>query len=335
MNRDSGALRCASRGKPLNTCNTKRARYRWYRASFLLAICAAACTEPSSQEAKQVDSVQRTTVVGTLQNHNIDEASGLARSQRHPDVFWAINDDGPSELFAFDSTGRDLGRVKISHASNRDWEDIASFTLDGVAYLLIADTGDNDGERKDVRLYVVEEPKPGKSKVDVAWRFDFKYPEGARDAEAVAVDVENQQVLVLTKRDIPVLLYSVPLVPDSKKRQSATRLGAVNSLPRPTRSEIEFAPKTDNWHWQPTSMDISADGTKAVVLTYGGVYLYERGPDQSWLAALQQQPVVISRTHNRQAEAAAFNASGDAIFITLEQRNAPLFRLGLDGVPEE
>ena len=335
MNRASGALRCVRIGKALTTCNTKRARYRWCRASFLLAICVAACTEPSSQEAKQVDSVQRTTVVGTLQNHNIDEASGLARSQRHPNVFWAVNDDGPSELFAFDGAGRDLGRVKISHASNRDWEDIASFTLDGVAYLLIADTGDNDGKRKDVRLYVVEEPKPGKSKVDVAWRFDFKYPEGARDAEAIAVDVENQQVLILTKRDIPVLLYSVPLVPDSKKRQSATRLGAVNSLPRPARSEIEFAPKTNNWHWQPTSMDISGDGTKAVVLTYGGVYLYERDPDQSWLAALQQQPVVISRTHNRQAEAAAFNASGDAIFITLEQRNAPLFRLPIDGASNE
>ena len=147
-------------------------------------------------------------------------------------------------------------------ASNRDWEDIASFTLDGVAYLLIADIGDNDGKRKDVRLYVVEEPKPGKSKVDYAWRLDFEYPEGARDAEAIAVDVENRQVLVLTKRDIPALLYSVPLVPESKKRQTATRLGAVGSLPQPTRSEIEFAAKTDSWHWQPTSMDIS-DGRDA------------------------------------------------------------------------
>ena len=81
-------------------------------------------------------------------------------------------------------------------------------------------------------------------------------------------------------------------------------------------------------------MDISDDGMQAVILTYGGVYLYERGPDQSWLTALQRQPRVISRTHNRQAESAAFNASGDAVFITLEQRNAPLFRLPLSGAPE-
>jgi len=125
-----------------------------------------------------------------------------------------------------------------------------------------------------VRLYVIEEPEPGKSKVDYAWRLDFEYPEGPRDAEAIAVDVENQRVLVLTKSDIPALLYSVPLVPDSKKRQSATRLGAVGSLPQPTRSEVEFAAKTDSWHWQPTSMDITEDESHAVILTYGGVYLY-------------------------------------------------------------
>jgi hypothetical protein len=266
---------------------------------LLAVISIAACTPAADESAS--------TIVGTLQNYKIDEASGLARSQRYPDVFWVINDDGPSELYAIDSAGRDLGRVKLSDASNRDWEDIASFTLDGVGYLLIADIGDNDGKRKDVRLYVIEEPEPGISKVDYAWRFE---------------------------RDIPALLYSVPLVPDSKKGQAATRLGVVDSLPQPTRSEIQFAARTNTLHWQPTSMDISDDGTQAVVLTYGGVYLYERGPGQNWLTALQQPPRVISRTRNRQAEAAAFNADGDAIFITLEQRNAPLFRLPLSGAPE-
>ena len=81
-------------------------------------------------------------MVGRLQNAQIDEASGLARSQRYPDVFWVANDDGPSVLYAIDSTGKDLGRVTIKDASNRDWEDLASFTLDGVPYLLAADIGD-------------------------------------------------------------------------------------------------------------------------------------------------------------------------------------------------
>ncbi len=155
------------------------------------------------------------------------------------------------------------------------------------------------------------------SKVDYAWRVDFSYPGGPRDAEAIAVDIESEQVLVLTKRDIPARLYSVPLRPGSKKRQDATRLGVIVRLP------------------QATGMDISGDGKRAVVLTYGGVFLFPREPGEDWLTAMQRQPVVVSRTRNRQAEAIAFSADGDALYITLEQRNAPLFRLPIDGASNE
>ncbi len=296
----------------------KEARYRWYRAFFLPLFLVSGCSpaeEPPS------------SVVGRLQNANIDEASGIARSQRYPDVFWVANDDGPSVLYAIDSTGQDRGRVTVKDASNRDWEDLASFTLDGVPYLVAADIGDNDGSRKDVRLYVIEEPEAGDDKVKPAWRIEFTYPEGPRDAESVAIDVENERVLVLTKRDVPALLYALPLQPGTKKRIHAERLGVVASLPQPSRSDLEFARQANSWHWQPTSMDISNDGLQAVVLTYGGVYLYPRSAGQGWLEALQQPPLVVSRSANRQAESVAFDASGDSIFITLEQRNAPLFRL--------
>ncbi|MEJ2128624.1 MAG: hypothetical protein P8X81_07230 [Woeseiaceae bacterium] len=285
----------------------------------MAAICVAAGCSPPPETP--------TTIVGTIQNHKIDEASGLARSQRHDNVFWVANDDGPSVLYAIDSTGKDLGRVKIKDASNRDWEDLASFTLDGVPYLVAADIGDNDADRKDVRLYVIEEPEAGDDKVDYAWRIEFSYAEGPRDAEAVAVDVENERVLVMTKRDVPASLYSVPLKPDSDKRQTAVRLGFVASLPQPTRSDVKFTPKTDAAFWRPTSMDIANDGSSAVVLTYGGVFLYPRASGQDWLDAFQRQPRVISRSGNRQAESVAFNDAGDAVYITLEQRNAPLFRL--------
>lgn len=268
-----------------------------------------------------------TSVAGRLQNAKIDEASGLARSQRYPDVFWVANDDGPSVLYAIDGTGKDLGRVTVKDASNRDWEDLASFTLDGVPYLIAADIGDNEGKRKDVRLYIIEEPEAGDDKVKPAWRIEFTYPEGPRDAESVAVDVDNERVLVLTKRDVPALLYALPLRPDTKKRIDAERLGVVASLPQPSRSDLEFARRANSWHWQPTSMDVSGDGMNAIVLTYGGVYLYPRSPGQDWLEALQQSPLVVSRSSNRQAESVAFTAAGDFVYITLEQRNAPLFRL--------
>jgi hypothetical protein len=82
-------------------------------------------------------------------------------------------------------------------------------------------------------------------------------------------------------------------------------------------------------------MDISDDGMRAVVLTYGGVYLYQRRPDEDWLEAMHRPALVVSRSGNRQAEAIAFDNSGSALYITLEQRNAPLFRLPIDGASNE
>jgi endonuclease/exonuclease/phosphatase family metal-dependent hydrolase len=299
----------------------------------LLAVLAAAGCSPATDDREQDTNRVTSTIVGTIENNDVDEASGLARSQRNPDVLWVINDDGPSVLHAIDATGGMLGRVNIKDASNRDWEDLASFTLDGVPYLLAADIGDNDGKRKDVRFYVVEEPDPGEKKVDYAWRVDFSYPGGPRDAESIAVDVENERVLVLTKRDIPARLYSVPLRPDSKKRQEATRLGAVGGLPQPSRRDVEFASKTDNYYWQPTSMDISDDGSRAVVLTYGGIFLFDRQPGTAWDDALKGIPAVVSRTRNREAEAITFIMNGSALLVTLEQRNSPLIRVPLESSP--
>jgi len=294
-----------------------------------VSVVLLACAPPSDAPARQ-----NSTIVGQLEDSSIDEASGLARSQRDPNVLWVINDDGPSVLHAIDLTGKDLGRVKISDTSNKDWEDLASFSLDGIPYLLVADTGDNDRKRDSVKLYVIEEPEPNESKTKVSWSIKFRYPKKRRDAEAIAVDVENKRVLILTKREIPAGLYSVPLLPASKKTQKATRLGVLGSLPQPSRIDVQSAPKTDIYYWQPTGMDITDDGSAAVILTYGGVYLFHKGPGDDWLGVLQRQPLVVSRTGNREAESVTFNATGNAIYITLELPNAPLFRLELDGEPE-
>lgn len=300
----------------------------------MLPLLLAACI-PANDDDPDGAEPPGPGIAGRLQNPVIDEVSGMARSGRHQDVFWVVNDDGPSVLHAINASGRDLGQVTVKKASNRDWEDLAAFTHDGAPYLLVADIGDNDSQRKDVRLYIVEEPEAGADDVAVAWRVEFTYPEGPRDAEAVAVDAAAREILVLTKRDVPARLYALPLRPDTDERIKARLLVDVDSLPQPSRQDIERAPATDNWHWQPTGMDLSPDGRRLVVLTYGGVYLYERPAGSGWTDALRQAPRVISATGNRQAESVAFDSSGSAIYITLEQRHAPLYRLELDGGPNE
>ena len=125
----------------------------------------------------QPQAARTSTVVGTLENNEIDEASGLARSQVDPDVLWLVNDDGPAVLHAIDSSGNMLARVKIADTSNRDWEDLASFTLDGVPYLLLADIGDNAAKRKTPPAGRSQRfPTPRLPEVSVSW---WGRPDGA------------------------------------------------------------------------------------------------------------------------------------------------------------
>jgi len=292
---------------------------RW----ILVAIVVAGCSGSANSVISQV---------GQLENKNLDEASGLARSQRDSNVLWSMNDDGKPVLYAFDLQGRHLGKVSIDGANNKDWEDLASFTLDETPYLLVADIGDNDARRKTRRLYVVEEPRPDDKNVDIAWQIRFSYAEGPRDIEAVAVDTDTATVLLLSKREIPAVLYSLPLRSGTDEVLIAERLGAVTSLPQPSRSDVQMAPKTDDWYWQPTGMDIAADNLSAIVLTYAGVYYYRRDAEQSWIDAFERRPMGVGLNKLRNAEAICFNDSGSAAYVTVEKKRAPLIRIDLTGV---
>ena len=170
---------------------------------------------------------------GRLEDPNIREASGLARSQRQPGVLWTINDSGAQEiLYAIDHSGADLGRTELKKSKNKDWEDLASFTLDGDPYLMVADIGDNDAKHKSRKLYFLKEPKAGKQDTKVDWEIDFEYPNGPRDAEAAAIDIENERVLMLSKRDIPPSLYEVPLRTADDRKVTAKWLGTIDGLPQ-------------------------------------------------------------------------------------------------------
>jgi hypothetical protein len=301
---------------------------------FLLAACSEQAAEPSEDERRP-----RLIVAGQLENESLIEASGLARSQRDPDIFWSINDGGSKpRLYAFDGTGAHRGRIKLENAKNRDWEDIASFTLDGEPWLLVADIGDTDSKRKKVLLYVVAEPdlsEDAKVRREPAWEVEFRYPDGPRDAEAVVVDTANERVLILTKRDLPPVLYEVPLRPASEETVTAKWLGPVESLPLPSRQDVDQAVLTKDWHWQPTGMDVSADGRLAVILTYRAIYVFRVEPDSDLYDALSGQAYALGLGNFRDAESVAFHADGESIFVTVERRHAPLLRIDLKGgLPE-
>ena len=271
---------------------------------------------------------------GRLEDSRIREASGIARSQREPGVLWVINDSGAKEfLYAIDASGASLGRTELKKSSNKDWEDLASFELDGKPYLMVADIGDNDGRHKSRRLYFLKEPEAGKKSTTVDWEVSFRYPDGPRDAEAAAVDIDNERVLILSKRDIPPALYELPLrTDDDDEKVTARWLGTIAGLPHPSRQDVEFAPRTKDWHWQPSAMDISKDNRAAVILTYRAAYYFLRRPGQDWYDAFNMEPIRIGLGNFVNAEAVAFADDHRTVVVTGENRNALLLRVDL-GMP--
>ena len=300
---------------------------------FLLLSCACSDAGPEPATPDRLMPV----MIGRLEDPVIREASGLARSQRTENVLWTINDNGAKEwVHAISPRGKRLGEFDLKKSDNVDWEDLASFKMDGDPYLLVADIGDNEARRKKRTLYVVKEPgvkKKDQEKVD--WRIDFKYPDGPRDAESVAVDTENRRALVLSKRDIPPVLYEVPLQPDDDGKVTATWLGTIRSLPPPSRRDVEFAPKTKDWHWQPVGMDISADNLAAVIMTYRAVYYFERQPGQDWFDALNTRPRRVSLGNFRNAEAIAFANDERMVVVTGENRHSPILAIDFNESSEQ
>lgn len=270
--------------------------------------------------------------IAIIEQENLVEASGLARSQIHPGILWAMNDGGSKpRVYAFDETGTHRGRLTIDPSKNRDWEDLASFKMDGKPYLLVADIGDNHSRHETLKLYVVEEPDiedDDKVRSEPAWVIEFRYPDGARDAESIAVDADEGFVYIMSKRSIPPELYRVPLAP-ADGVITAEKLGQVRSLPPPRRIDVELAPKIKDWFWQPVAMDFSEDGRRAVVMTYRYIFVYRRAAGEAWFDVLNRRPSPISLGAFRDGESAVISTDGQSVFATTERAFPPLLKAPL------
>jgi len=253
----------------------------------------------------------------------VTEASGLAASPSAEGFLWMVNDSGGTpEIHLAQTDGTPRGAVTVADAVNKDWEDLAAFTFSGKPHLLIADTGDNGSARKTCNLYIVREPKLAaegetlSGKASILWQITFTYEDGPRDCESVAVDVENAKVILVSKRTEPPGVYELPLKP--AKNAIARKIGATETK-APGIVSVPFAN-------QPTGMDFSADHRKAVIVTYLGVFLFQREEKESWADAFAKKPEVLAPHKLAQAEAVAFSRDGKSIFAVSEKPNSPIVR---------
>ena len=268
-------------------------------------------------------------LAGVLLDSAVGETSGLAASRIHPDVLWLQNDSGSGpELYAVSRRGRVLARYVVDGVANTDWEDLAAFDLDGRHYLLIADTGDNGGLRKSLQLHVVEEPDAlADGHLAVAWSIAFRWPDGPHDCEAVAVDARAGQVLLVTKKRRPPMLFALPLRPRGTGLQVAHPLGPLAGVPRPTQAQLDDEPTFGRLIGQITAADLSPDGRTLAVMTYQDLLLYRRRGDEPWAAAVARAPQRHALPWLHQAEALGWTSDGNHLYASGEVIPAPIYLL--------
>jgi len=297
---------------------------------FALSGCDIQTENLTTDPANPPVTIEKT---GWLDADELNEASGLQASRSYPGDFFIHNDEGKSVLYVIDETGNDLGRVAIEPAKNKDWEDITSVPVDDERWLVAGDIGDNQLRRNFITVYFAKEPMPDEKGrygglLDLEHRLDLTYPDGPRNCEAMSYDPVGKQILLLSKYDKPPRLYAVGLETAlNESKVELNFLGTIAAVRPPTIADrAKWGGRTD-WISQPTGLDISADGSEAVVITYRSLYRYHRQIDESWLEAMQRKPTEVVGPPAPQNESVAYSIDGKSIFISSEKQPAPVFRV--------
>ncbi len=255
------------------------------------------------------------------------ESSGIAISRHHPNAVWIHNDSGDTaRLFLVGLDGRTLAIATVSETQPFDWEDLCSFEMAGEKWLLVGDIGDNlraRGKNTPVcRLLLLKEPKvevesvaspqPVEVSVDVVSVTEFSFPNGPEDCEALAVDTNRQEILLITKTNpLNCQLFQLPL-----------------SL-KPGNHTIQAVPVAKLGVPWATAMDVSSDGLRLAVVNMFSGALIERENSESWSDACQRPVTVLTMPPRPQGESVCFELDGNALLLNSEGGQQPLWRVRL------
>ncbi len=168
---------------------------------------------PSPADAKD-------KVAFTIGDERIEESSGLATDFDN-ERYWTVNDSGDKgRAFALDTDGEVTGTLSFG-AEPTDIEAVAMHN----GRLYLADIGDNDADREFVTVYYFDDAEPGSGQQSYR-AYDFEYPDGPRDAEALFVDDDGR--LYIVSKEGKGGIYAAPEEPS---RQGINELERVGDAP--------------------------------------------------------------------------------------------------------
>ena len=279
-------------------------------ALCIVATFAAAKAPPAGGEAKAPKRIEygKGRTLAMLADTAINESSGLACGRTNKGVFWTHNDSGDkARVFAFNAKGQALATITLAGAGARDWEDMASVSLGRTNFLLVGDIGDNNARRKFCTLYAIVEPRLNTARrrqvarIPVAQTIHFRYEDGPHNCESLAVDPTTRTIYLV-----------------SKITGLRCKVYALKWPKRPTREPLVAKAVASLTIPVATAMDISPDGLRAVVLTYGPAFEYVRRPDETWAQGFARGSRLISVPSRRQGESICYGPDGKTLYLTTE-----------------
>jgi len=161
----------------------------------------------------------------------LDECSGMVSLGN--ELYAGLNDSGnAAELYIFSlKPGQKTKVVTILGASNDDWEELAADHI----YMYIGDTGNNDGNRKNLRIYRIKKNDLLNQTEVQAELISFHYPEQKLiqpsnhhnfDCEALVAVGDSLYLFTKNRGDSQTDLYSIPAVPGKYAARHLDRFDA-------------------------------------------------------------------------------------------------------------
>jgi hypothetical protein len=224
----------------------------------------------------------------------VPESSGLAPA---PDAghYYSFGDDGNSAtLYEIDGTGKLTRTIEVP-ATNTDWE---SLTQDGHGTYYIGDCGNNENQRRDLKIYKFRPDSP-KSVGTIAFSYpdqsEFPPKKKQRNFDVEASLWHDGQVWLFTKdraQDRASKVYTVPEQPGTYTAKLITTLAIPGQV---------------------TDAALRADGHRLVLLGRGELFILD---GNTWADILKAKPRVISLEGAGQTEGAVFKDDATLLIST-------------------
>ena len=207
--------------------------------------------------------------IGELDRRILDEASGMAVSSQFENRLYHV-DDSATTLYLTDFSGSPVQAVRVAGQQGRDVEDLALGSCGDRSCLFIADIGDNAAERDTIEIVIVPEVERFPALVEPVSRIRLQYPDGPRDAEAMAVHPDGD-VFIITRNFFPAASQPYAELFRLAAEDWMEPSGEVETLvPVATIDFRELSTTLPNR--LVSGLDISPDGRRMLVLTYQNAF---------------------------------------------------------------